>query len=294
MKLNEALKIGRDILLKEDIDPREARLLLAFVLQIKIEEILKVQDISEEDYNKFYKIIEKRANGEPFAYLVGKKEFMKLDFEVNSNVLIPREDTEKLVQEVIEFVTQNQDLLVNSKGIEEEQVSNNIKILDMCTGSGCIAISLAKYLKQVDVWAVDVSEEALTVAQKNAEKNEVEVSFVLSDLFEKIDENIDEKFDVIVSNPPYIQTEVIKKLQKEVKKEPTLALDGGESGIIFYEKIIDEAPKYLKDNGLLAFEIGYDQGEIVSKLMIDNGFENVVVKKDLGNQDRVVMGSLRK
>lgn len=281
MNINEVLKVGRENLLQNDVDPREARLLLAFVLQVRKEELITIHEISEENYKKYIEIINRRASGEPYAYITGHKEFMKLDFKVNKNVLIPREDTELLVEQMIEIVKQKQN--------KSDVSTPKLRILDMCTGSGCIAISLAKILENIEVTAVDISEKALEIAKENAKNNSVEVQFVLSNLFEKIDK----KFDIIVSNPPYIQTKVIEELQKEVKNEPILALDGGETGLNFYEEIIEKAPQFLNENGVLVFEIGYDQAIAVSNKMKENGFEDITVKKDLGNQDRVVVGYLK-
>lgn len=281
MNINEVLKVGRENLLQNDVDPREARLLLAFVLQVRKEELITIHEISEDIYKKYLEIINRRASGEPYAYITGYKEFMKLDFKVDKNVLIPREDTELLVEQVIEIVNQKQ----NKSGVPAQQ----LRILDMCTGSGCIAISLAKILENIEATAVDISEKALEIAKENAKNNSVDVQFVLSNLFEKIDK----KFDIIVSNPPYIQTKVIEELQKEVKNEPVLALDGGETGLNFYEEIIEKAPHFLNQNGVLAFEIGYDQALEISNKMKENGFEDIIVRKDLGNQDRVVVGCLK-
>ncbi|MBO5143302.1 MAG: peptide chain release factor N(5)-glutamine methyltransferase [Clostridia bacterium] len=283
MEINKILQTGREALLKTGKDPREARLLLSFILGIRSEELVKYDECSEENAKKYLEALERRCKGEPYAYIVGNKEFMKLNFKVDKNVLIPREDTEVLVTEVINLAKK----IHNSDNIYK---SNNIKILDMCTGSGCIAISLAKYIEDSKVTAVDISEEALKIAKINANSNDVEVRFINSNLFNVLSK--DEKFDIIVSNPPYIKKAVIEELQEEVKKEPVLALDGGVSGLEFYEKIINQAIDYLSDNGFLAFEIGYDQGEAVSNLMRKNGYKNVLIVKDLSENDRVVIGCL--
>ena len=173
---------------------------------------------------------------------------MKLNFIVNKNVLIPREDTEILVLEALK--------------------QGKTKILDLCTGSGCIAISLAKYLNNAQVDASDISTRALSVAKKNAKLNDVNVNFIHSDLFE----SINEKYDLIISNPPYIRKSDIKNLQLEVKKEPMRALDGGESGLDFYERIINESVNFLNRKGIIMFEIGYDQAKDVSSLLKKNNF----------------------
>ena len=278
MEINKFLHTGREALLKNGIDPREARLLLAFALNIKSEELIKYKECLKEESDKFFEFINRRCAGEPFAYITEYKEFMKLNFKVSEDVLIPREDTEILVQELINRV--------NLKEFKEEE---SIKILDMCTGSGCIAISLAKYIKNAKVTAVDISSKAISIAKENAIKNDVAVNFIESNLFENVQE---QKFDIIVSNPPYIKKEVIDSLQVEVKKEPIIALDGGESGLEFYQKITSEALKYLRENGILAYEIGYDQGRDVMKIMADKGFVDIKVIKDLSMNDRVVIGKL--
>lgn len=268
-KINDVLQMGREILAKSNIDTREARLLLAEALNVSATDLIKLTSCSDDTVAKYLVMLEKRVNDIPFAYIVGRKEFMKLDFIVNENVLIPRGDTEILVEEALKY--------------------KKNKILDMCTGSGCIAISLAYYLEnKADVTAVDVSEAALNVAKQNANKNNVDVNFIHSDLFA----NVTEKYEMIVSNPPYIEREVIKNLQSEVQNEPVLALDGGLSGLDFYEKIIPKAKEHLETNGILILEIGYDQAENVQKLMIENEYKNIRVVKDLGGNDRVVIGEI--
>lgn len=278
MKINEVLQTGREALSRCGVEPREARLLLAFAMKIKKDELIKYNECSDTQYDEFIELIRRRCNNEPYAYIVGEKEFMRLNFKVDSNVLIPREDTEILVQEVIE--------VANLK-LESE---DKIKILDMCTGSGCIAISLDKYIKKAEITAIDISEKALKLAKENAKFNGVSVNFIKSNLFEKL--NTKEKFDIIVSNPPYIRKALIRELQEEVKKEPIIALDGGESGLDFYEIITKLSPKYLNTDGVLAFEIGFDQADKVSKLMEKNGFKDIKVIKDIEKNNRVVIGNL--
>lgn len=267
-KINEILNDARLILKENNIDEREARLLLAFSLEIGVEKLLIKKECTLREYSKYMKLINKRISGIPYAYIVGHKEFMKLDFEVNKNVLIPRDDTEILVEEIINI--------------------NQKRILDMCTGSGCIAISLAKYIENSNIDAVDISEKALTIAELNSKKNGVNVKFIKSNLFE----NITDKYDVIVSNPPYIKTDDLKNLQVEVKNEPLKALDGGDTGLYFYQSIIKNASKFLNPNGVLAFEIGYDQANDVSNLLKENGYINIKVKKDFSGNDRVVLANI--
>ena len=227
------------------------------------------EEIDGEQERIYQSLVSKRAQRIPLQHLTGRQMFMGLDFIVNEHVLIPRQDTEVLVEEVL------------------KDLKPDAQVLDMCTGSGCILISLLKLCDHVKGVGVDVSEEALGVAWKNAEQNKVEPLFLQSDLFE----NVTGRYDVIVSNPPYIRTAVIDKLQEEVKlHDPWIALDGKEDGLYFYRKIIEESSNYLKLHGRLYFEIGHDQGNEVKRLMEENGFDQVTVKKDLAGLDRVVWG----
>lgn len=224
--------------------------------------------VTEKKKEEYEVLIEKRASHIPVQHLTGVQDFMGFTFKVNEHVLIPRQDTEVLVEEVL-------------------KVSKGKKVLDMCTGSGCIVISLAKLGQLESATAVDISTEALKVARENAASLEAEISFVESDLFEKVEG----LYDIIVSNPPYIESEEVDKLAPEVKDhEPRLALDGTEDGLYFYRKIIEEADKYLTENGAIFFEIGYNQGEAVSELLRAKGYQDIKVIKDLPGLDRVVAG----
>lgn len=265
MVIKEAIVYGRNILSENGIDPREARLLLASALKIEPSALIKIDQCSQTEFESFQEMLNRRILGEPFAYIVGFQEFMKLKFLVNPSVLIPRADTEVLVQEAIQL--------------------GKKKILDLCTGSGCIAISLAKYLQNSMVDASDISQEALKIAKENAKQNEVVVNFIHSDLFEKIQET----YDLIVSNPPYIKKEEIIGLQKEVQHEPIGALDGGNDGLYFYQKIAQEASKYLNTNGYLMFEIGFEQAKEVTSILEKNGFQDIKTIQDLENRDRVII-----
>ena len=214
----------------------------------------------------------RRAGGEPLQYILGETEFMSLPFKVNRATLIPRSDTETLVEHVLEYM--------NGKACE---------ILDIGAGTGCIGISLAYYNKNARVTEFDINADALNTARENAEINGVSgrTKFIKADILNEIP---DGAYDIIVSNPPYIETAVIGTLQTEVKDyEPISALDGGEDGLTFYRRITEIAPKMLKKGGLLAFEIGYNQGEIVKKLMGKN-FKDIRIIKDLCGNDRVVSG----
>ena len=235
------------------------------------------KDLSEDEEKTFNKFIEERLNNRPIAYIVGNREFMGLDFYVQEGVLIPRPDTEVLVEEVIE--------IAKDKG--------QIEILDIGTGSGAITVSLAKYLENAKLTSVDISEIALEIGKKNAISNNVEdrINFVKSDLFSSLNKN--QKFDIIVSNPPYIKREVIDTLDKQVKDfEPYNALEGGIDGLDFYRAITTQAKDYLKEGGVLAYEVGHDQSEDVSKLMEMDGYTNIYTRKDLQQIDRVVIGNV--
>ena len=230
--------------------------------------------LKTEEYEKFKKFFNRRLKNEPIAYIIEKCEFMGMDFLLNNHTLIPRPDTEILVEKAIEIINKN----------------NFNNALDIGTGSGAIAISLAKYCN-INVTALDINNEAIEMAKKNASMNKVKnIEFIQSDIFEKINN----KYDIIVSNPPYIKTEDIKTLEKNVKDyEPILALDGGKSGLIFYEKITNNAIKYLNKNGYLMFEIGYDQAKEVKNIMENNNFYNITVLKDLSGLDRVVFANIK-
>lgn len=227
------------------------------------------EEMSEEQEMQYRRCIEIRASHMPLQHITGKAYFMGLEFQVNEDVLIPRFDTEVLVEEVL------------------KRIKENAHVLDMCTGSGCILLSILHEKPDCTGVGADISPKALAVAKKNADRLEIQASFIHTDLFE----HITEKYDIIVSNPPYIQTEVIETLDDEVKKhEPMLALDGMEDGLYFYRKITAQAAEFLKDKGYLCFEIGYDQGKSVSALMKEAGFEQITVIKDLSGLDRVVIG----
>ena len=204
---------------------------------------------------------------------------MGFEFYVDKNVLIPQPDTENLVEEIIYL----------SEKIRKSD-KKELRILDMCTGSGAIAISISKLIENSLVYASDISKKALKVAEENSSKNQANVLFFESDLFKKISELY--KFDIIVSNPPYIETDTIKTLSEEVKNEPMLALDGGKDGLDFYRKISEDAKKYLNKDGFLAFEIGYNQKFAVENLLKENGYKNIYSRKDLSGNDRIVVGQV--
>lgn len=231
------------------------------------------RELCENEINAVNNLIDSRVNGEPLQYILGGCEFMSLPFFVESGVLIPRADTETLAEEIIKIA------------------KPDAKILDICCGSGCIGISLASFIENAAVTMLDISDKAIEVTAKNAKLNNVtgRVTVKKCDI---LSETPSEKYDIIVSNPPYIETAVIDTLQTEVKDhEPRLALDGGEDGLVFYRRITDIAPKMLNENGILAFEIGFNQGAAVKELM-KNNFKDIRIIKDLTGNDRVVRGEL--
>ena len=254
MTIKEAITKGMIMLKSNNIEsPKlKSRLLLQYVLDEPRQYIIVYdkKEITKKQQWEYFINIEKLTKGIPLQHITHRQEFMKMDFFVDENTLIPRPDTEILVEEVIKIAKQKY----------------NPKILDLCTGSGAIAISLKKYVPNSEIIGIDISEKAIEVANKNANKLNVDVKFIKSDLFEKLKK---EKFDIIVSNPPYIKKEEIKKLSKEVQKEPELALDGGIDGLDFYRKITSQAIEYLKTESFLCFEIGYNQKNDVMQIIED-------------------------
>lgn len=274
MKIFDAVRYGTDYLIDCIKEARlEAELLLSFALGVDREYILinRDKELSSDVVKRYIDILEMRKNGMPYQYIVGKKHFMGLMFNVSPSVLIPRNDTEVLVEEAL------------------KRLKNGDTVLDIGTGSGAIAVSIAKY-KDVKVYAVDISNEALEIAQKNAAINDVsdKVIFMKSDLFSSLPRDV--KFDLIVSNPPYIRSCDINGLQEEVKKEPLIALDGGEDGLMFYRRIVKDSVNYIKYCGFMVFEVGYDQANDVKSLLLNGGYSDIEVVKDLQGIERVVIG----
>ncbi len=278
MTIEEMFHKGRKALVEANIQEAD---LDAFYL---LEYVTKVsrgmyfarpeRQVSKEEQQRYETYIEKRKNHIPLQHLTGEQAFMGLDFQVTKDVLIPRQDTEILVEETL------------------SRIHGPQKILDVCTGSGCVLLSILHYAEQEKHFSmtgmgIDISEKALEVAKKNAERLGIQATFMQSDLFEKVTG----RWNMIVSNPPYIRTEVIKTLQEEVRLyDPWIALDGKEDGLYFYKTIVDEARNYLENEGTLMFEIGHDQAKDVMELLKDAGYKKIGVKKDLAGLDRVVFG----
>ena len=270
MNISELLVNGKHLLKDIEDGNIKARILLEYILKLSREKIVSNPNIEVSDNNveSYLNKINDIKNGMPIQYITNKQEFMKLNFYVDKNVLIPQPDTEILVEKAIE-ICNNHD--------------NDIKILDLCTGSGAIRISIAKNIKNAKVYATDIKNTVIDIAKQNAKQNNVDnIEFIVSDMFENIQEK---DFDIIVSNPPYIETDVIKTLPTEVRNEPIIALDGGKDGLKFYNIILSEYKKYLKKDGYLLLEIGYNQAKSVGKLIN----LNYSIIEDLAGNDRVII-----
>ena len=231
--------------------------------------------LSEEVLTAYEGYLSEREQGRPTQYILGEWEFMGLPFSVGEGVLIPRGDTEVLVETIL----------------ERQQTEKFKSILDIGTGSGCIPISLGHYGKFENIMAVDISQKALDYATKNAHENHIKIDFYESDLFTNLPVEWKGRLDAIVSNPPYIPKKDIEELMTEVKDfEPMNALDGGEDGLDFYRAIVEQGREWLVDGGWLFFEIGYDQGEDLKKLLNESGYTEIEVRQDLAGLDRVALG----
>lgn len=274
MTLRECLLYGKNYLHSHNIADSDidAWLLLEYTAKIDrnyyfMHQFEEISNILADEYKI---LLVRRSEHVPLQYLTNEQEFMGFKFKVNENVLIPRQDTEILVDEAV------------------NRLKPSMRVLDMCTGSGCIAVSLKRLVRDIEVTAADISSKALAVAIENAELNSADIEFIQSDLFE----NVRGKFDIIVSNPPYIPSETVDLLMEEVREhEPRLALDGMSDGLYFYRLIVRESTRFLEDNGFLMLEIGHDQREAVINIMKEAGFKAVTGIKDLAGLDRVVIGS---
>ena len=270
MTYSQLMEIGRKKLSDVGFEEAntDARILLFHVSDMDYMTLLRDGDLQvpEEQEEQFFCLISERMNHVPVQYIIGEQEFCGLTFRVQPGVLIPRPETELLAEAVF----------TRAEGK---------RVLDLCTGSGCIAVTVAKLGTPAFVAASDYSEEALTVAKKNAELQEVPVTFFQGDLFEAVEG----RYDIIVSNPPYIKSDVIETLMPEVREhEPRLALDGKADGLVFYRRIGKDAKKYLNPGGRLMFEIGHDQGETVPAILLAEGYCEIEVKKDYAGLDRMV------
>ncbi len=278
MTYAETYKQGAKMLEEAEVPEAalDARLLLEYVCDTNRNTLLVHGDreVTDAEAVRYEEVLSARARRIPIQQIMGMQEFMGLEFTVNEHVLIPRQDTEILVEEVL------------------KHLHDGMRILDMCTGSGCILVSLLHYSNDCSGVGADLSTEALAVARSNAEKllhPDKSIEFIQSDLFEKVTG----KFEIIVSNPPYIRPDVIETLMPEVRDhEPMMALDGGEDGLDFYREIVTGSKEYLAGGGMLFFEIGYDQGEAVKMLMEQAGYVEVNVVQDYAGLDRVVYGTL--
>lgn len=293
MVIGELFGKIRDILKNADIPDCEfdAKCIAEDFTGVSFTEILTHPErgISADKEKKALEAAKKRASGYPLQYILGKWDFFGLTFKVGEGVLIPRPETEILTETVIDFF----------KG-----KSGDIRIADLCSGSGCIALSLKKNLPAAEVFAVENSSEAIKYLLENIRENHLSVNVIKGDVFDLkgFRENFctlcggekNRKLSCIVSNPPYLTAEEMTKLQKEVTFEPSCALDGGIDGLDFYRAISSVWSEILEDNGLLAFEIGETQGSSVRKIMEKNGFENIEIKKDYSGNDRVIFGTKRK
>lgn len=282
MTYRELYEYGRLRLVENEIAEAalDARLLLEYICHTDRNELIVHGDRECSDLEEqFYRMtIDRRASHIPLQHITGVQEFMGLTFKVNEHTLIPRQDTEILVEEAM------------------RHLSDGMRILDMCTGSGCILLSLLKYSNECEGIGIDISGKALAVARENASHLQLDASFLEGDLFTPLADFVSEKttdrlFDLVVSNPPYIETAVIDTLMPEVREhEPVLALDGMEDGLHFYRRIVSEAPAHMRKGAYLFFEIGCEQGEAVKTLMQEGGFEQVEILKDYAGLDRVVYG----
>lgn len=274
MIIDEAKK-----LLAKNLNPQEARDIIFFVTGLNSQEQLLnyKKELTDNEENKVKDILFKRINGYPLQYILGKWTFMGRDFSVGEGVLIPRDDTEVVVLSVIPYLEQNK----------------NLRIIDLCSGSGIIAVTLKCMFPKCEVHALELSEKAMPYLKRNIESLAPDVILHQGDLNLLCECFEDNYFDLVISNPPYIQSEVIPTLQTEVKREPKMALDGGTDGLDFYRSITQKWSNKLKSGGMMAFELGEGQFDMVKAMMKEKGFENISEYKDLGNIQRAINGTLK-
>lgn len=273
MVIRDALIEGSNILKANGVDALDARVLLKFVLgfdDIKLS-INSNCEISDEAFGRYLTMINRRKQNEPISYITGTKEFMSLEFLVEKEILIPRPETEHIIEYVI------------------EQNIKNADILDICTGSGAIAVSVAYYMKDATVTAIDINDKCIQVASQNAKRHGVDnrCKIIKADALKAFE--FEKKFDIIISNPPYIKSQDVLQLEKDVKDyEPHLALDGGDDGLVFYRTISKNAYNILKDNGIIVYEIGFDQADDVCEILKNEKYTHIKVIKDFAGHDRIV------
>ena len=282
MKIKDIINYGVAMIKNTESPSLETQMMIAKVIEkdrlyimLNLEE-----DIDESKVEIIKTMIDKRKDSYPLQYILGEREFWGMDFKVSEGVLIPRQDTEILVEETL-------------KKLKDNKHKSNLKGFEIGVGSGIISITLLKEIETLTMIGVDINDKAIELTKANALKHEVSdrLCILNSNLFEKI--NKENQFDFIISNPPYIETKVIDSLQEDIKQhEPKLALDGGEDGLDFYRAIIEQSKSYISPEGFIAFEIGYNQAEAVKKIFVENGYPNVTIAKDLAGFDRVVIGMI--
>lgn len=282
MKIKDIINYGVAMIKNTESPSLETQMMIAKVIEkdrlyimLNLEE-----DIDESKVEIIKTMIDKRKNSYPLQYILGEREFWGMDFKVSEGVLIPRQDTEILIEETL-------------KKLKDNKHKSNLKGFEIGVGSGIISITLLKEIETLTMIGVDINDKAIELTKANALKHEVSdrLCILNSNLFEKI--NKENQFDFIISNPPYIETKVIDSLQEDIKQhEPKLALDGGEDGLDFYRAIIEQSKSYISPEGFIAFEIGYNQAEAVEKIFVENGYPNVTIAKDLAGFDRVVIGMI--
>ncbi|WP_347352406.1 peptide chain release factor N(5)-glutamine methyltransferase [Acetoanaerobium noterae] len=282
MKIKDIINYGVAMIKNTESPSLETQMMIAKVIEkdrlyimLNLEE-----DIDESKVEIIKTMIDKRKNSYPLQYILGEREFWGMDFKVSEGVLIPRQDTEILIEETL-------------KKLKDNKHKSNLKGFEIGVGSGIISITLLKEIETLTMIGVDINDKAIELTKANALKHEVSdrLCILNSNLFEKI--NKENQFDFIISNPPYIETKVIDSLQEDIKQhEPKLALDGGEDGLDFYRAIIEQSKSYISPYGFIAFEIGYNQAEAVKKIFVENGYPNVTIAKDLAGFDRVVIGMI--
>ena len=280
MKIKDIINYGVAMIKNTESPSLETQMMIAKVIEkdrlyimLNLEE-----DIDESKVEIIKTMIGKRKSSYPLQYILGEREFWGMDFKVSEGVLIPRQDTEILIEETL-------------KKLKDNKHKSNLKGFEIGVGSGIISITLLKEIETLTMIGVDINDKAIELTKANALKHEVSdrLCILNSNLFEKI--NKENQFDFIISNPPYIETKVIDSLQEDIKQhEPKLALDGGEDGLDFYRAIIDKSFSYLKKGGFIAFEIGYNQAEALKDIMAKKGYQNIDIVKDLAGLDRVVIG----